>query len=767
MRRRRVLRGWAVVAVSALAGAASGRPEPIVTTDLLKIRTVTAVDVSADGSRAVYAVRSIAAKEPEKGPGPPGDGDRPPRTEYEYRSHLFLIDLHDPEALPRPLTFGARRDDQPRISPDGRRVAFVRAEDTPGRGRREGPGADEKGGPQVWVMQLDGGEARQVTRLEHGAAAPEWSPDGRTLLVRSPMRIDELEGVPPYPAERPGRAWGDVPPATESPAPGSAGAARPDGSRDEIRAWLEENAAELDPTVITRLHFQEETALRGLMRFDHLFLVEPDAEGAAPRRITQGFFDHGDGAFMPDGRSVVYAAKKVTDRHPDRLLGTDLWRVDVDGRGDRLLLAMEGWTLARPRPGRDGSLIAFIGQQIDEPAFRQERLGVVPAEGGGAERVVWLTDERNFDASVMDYAWGAGRSSFFFKTALRGAFPLMTVSEGLLEPAAVVERRDGHAVGVGAFDAGGGSVVYAITTHANPCVLAARDPRGAERVLDDLNPWVAAKALAVPAEAWVSRPDGFNIQYWVMEPTGRIPGQKYSLVLDMHGGPAWMWGPGEPTMWHEFQLFCSWGYGVAYANPRGSTGYGYEFQRANFQDWGTGPAGDVLAALDRAALNEWVDADRLVITGGSYAGYLTAWIVAHDRRFKAAVAQRGVYDLATFFGEGNAWQLLEWSMGGHPFDARFQEIIERNSPFTYVNRIHTPLLILHASRDLRTGVSQSEMLYRALKALGRPVEYVRYPDAGHDLSRTGDPRQRMDRLDRIIEFFERHVSNPRPAPQAR
>jgi dipeptidyl aminopeptidase/acylaminoacyl peptidase len=217
-------------------------------------------------------------------------------------------------------------------------------------------------------------------------------------------------------------------------------------------------------------------------------------------------------------------------------------------------------------------------------------------------------------------------------------------------------------------------------------------------------------------------------------------------------------------MWHEFQLLCSWGYGVVYANPRGSGGYGYEFQRLNFRDWGEGPAGDVLAVVDQVTLQEWVDDERLVITGGSYGGYLTAWIIAHDHRFSAAVTQRGVYDLATFFGEGNAWRLVDWAMGGHPFDARFRAVIDRNSPFTYVSRIRTPLLILQGSKDLRVGVSQSEMLYRALKELQRPVEYVRYPGAGHSLARQGDPRQRLDRLNRIIEFFERHVENERPAP---
>jgi dipeptidyl aminopeptidase/acylaminoacyl peptidase len=250
-----------------------------------------------------------------------------------------------------------------------------------------------------------------------------------------------------------------------------------------------------------------------------------------------------------------------------------------------------------------------------------------------------------------------------------------------------------------------------------------------------------------------------------MPPTSRDPDAAYPLALEIHGGPAGMWGPGEFTMWLEFQLLCSWGYGVVYANPRGSGGYGYEFQRANFQDWGAGPGGDVLAAVDAAVLEPWVDPDRLVVTGGSYAGYLTAWIISQDRRFKAAVAQRGLYDIETFFGEGNAWRLVEWAFGGWPWDPRVKPVLQRESPFTYVNRIRTPLLIMHGSNDLRTGVSSSEMLYRALKTLGREVEYVRYPEAGHDLSRTGEPRQRLDRLNRIIEFFERHIENPRPAPR--
>jgi dipeptidyl aminopeptidase/acylaminoacyl peptidase len=329
----------------------------------------------------------------------------------------------------------------------------------------------------------------------------------------------------------------------------------------------------------------------------------------------------------------------------------------------------------------------------------------------------------------------------------------------------VVDELHGHPAGVYAFAVGGGAIVYAATTPANPCTVRVRDARG-DRLAFNLNEWVARKDLAVPVEGRVERPDGVSVQYWLMEPAQRDPVQTCPLVLEIHGGPNAMWGPGERSMWLEFQLLCSWGYAVVYANPRGSAGYGYDFERASFQNLAEGPAGDVLAVVDHALINEWIDPERLVITGGSYGGYLTAWIIAHDHRFKAAVAQRGVYDLATLFGEGAAWRLVEWWMGGWPWETRLERIFKRESPFTDVHRIRTPLLIMHGDRDRRTGFVQSEMLYRALKQLERPVEYVRYPGADHSLSRRGDPVQRMDRLNRIIDFFERHIDNPRSAPRA-
>ncbi len=718
---------------------ASMAADPIVTTDLLDLRTVTSIELARDGSRVLFTLQSIA----EKSTGEDEAGENGGRS-YEYRSHLYLADLSDRNQPPRQLTFGARRDGSATLSPDGRHIAFVRS------------GDDDT--PQVWVLPIDGGEARQVTTMEHGAFGPVWSPDGEQLLVMSDLPIDEIAGSPPYPMERPQRTWNDAELDEDS-----ALEARPDGTRAEIRAWLADNANELDPSVINRASFQGEFALLGLPDVRHLFLIDPDASNDEPFQITDGFFDHDNPVFTPDGKSILYQSINPTDTHPDRERQAKLRKINIDGGGDELFLAIDGWSLGAPQVNRDGTLVAFTSQMQDEPSFRQRRLGVAELNGAANNDAIVMTPAETFETSVWQFKW-TDDDSLLFTTSRHGGTPLMKVNFGLLEPTTLVEYHDNQRVGVQVFDTAGGLTVYAQTTPANPNVLMVRDGSG-DRMLFDPNSHLATKQLSMPVENWITRPDGARIQYWFMEPTNRDPNASYPLVLNIHGGPSAMWGPGERSMWHEFQLLCSWGYAVVYCNQRGSGGYGYDFQHANFQNWGEGPAGDVLATVDEVLrLHEWIDDDRMVVTGGSYAGYLTAWIVTQDHRFKAAVAQRGVYDLATFFGEGNAWRLVGYAMGGYPFDSRYKQIIDHNSPFTYVNRIRTPLMIMHASNDLRTGVSSSEMLYRALKALDRPVEYIRYPSAGHDLSRTGDPTQRMDRLSRIIEFFERYIDNQRAAP---
>lgn len=708
--------------------------DSITATDLVHLRRIVGLDVARDGSFAVYAQLETRA-----------DFEAERDRDAGYESHLWLIDLEDPEAQPVQLTHGRRRDGDPRIRPDGSALAFVRSEH---------PGDDETSGRQVWSLPLDGpGEARALTDLEHGAAAPRWRPEGEALLVASSIPYSELEGQPEFDRERPRRSWKDA--RGES----SPTISDPDGERSEIRKWLAENVTDEDPSLLLRIAFQEERGLRGEAKARHLFSVDPDSPESA-RRVTQGFYDHRDASFSPDGSWIVYVGSPRNGEHPDRLWRSSLYRMRADGSQDQVVLDDEAHSYRAPRFDLSGERLYFVASETRDSLFQQGRLGSLEL-GAESEGVVWHS--RELDSHVQDPELNAA-GEVLFTTNWQGNRPLYALQPSSGE---LLKRLVG--VHVEQFATGGERVLLSLSSASNPCELYLLNQDGGLRRLTDMHAsWLEGRALSVPSERWIEREDGTRVQYWVMPPTKRIDAERYPTVLAIHGGPSVMWGPGNYSMWHEFQLLCSWGYGLVYANPRGSGGYGFQHQKGNYQNWGEGPAGDVLACLDAAgAEHEWIDSERLFVTGGSYAGYLTAWIVAKDQRFRAAVAQRGVYDLQTFFGEGNAWRLVKLAFGGYPWEPETRAILTRESPFTHVDGIETPLLIMHASRDLRTGVSQSEMLYRALKQLRRPVEYVRYPAEGHELSRSGDPWRRVDRLNRIVEFFERWAQNDRTVPSNR
>lgn len=323
------------------------------------------------------------------------------------------------------------------------------------------------------------------------------------------------------------------------------------------------------------------------------------------------------------------------------------------------------------------------------------------------------------------------------------------------QPEALTSKDEG----VTSFAVGPKKVLFSLTSPTNPSELyeATLNLKNRE-IKSSLNShWLTNKSISLPEKHRFTNDQGMEVEYWVMKPKNFQAQQKYPLLLEIHSGPSAMWGPGEAGMWHEFQYFCSQGYGVVYSNPRGSGGYGNDFLRANIGDWGAGPTKDVLTALDKTVEEGWADTSRMVVSGGSYAGYLVNWIVGHDQRFKAACSQRGVYDLNTFFGEGNAWRLVPNYFGGYPWEKEVKALLDRESPLSYVENIHTPYIIFHGENDLRTGVIQSEMLYKSLKVLGRPVEYVRHPGATHEITRSGDNRQRIDQMLRTYEFFERYI----------
>jgi dipeptidyl aminopeptidase/acylaminoacyl peptidase len=703
--------------LSIIAYSRQGR-EPVKVTDMLKIKSLGGVTLSHDGSKAAFSVTSI---EP--------DGDS--KLDYKYTNQLWMVPT-DGSAAPRPLT-SKENASQAAWSPDGKQLAFVRAAD---------------GRAQIFVLSLDGGEAIQLTRFKYGASSPTWSPDGKLLLFAAGVPLKELlkdsllnpgKQVPLWPFEKPGFQKNEQLKA-------SSAKADPDGSLEEVRAYLDNNVNDRKARVFNKLNFLDETNVSSDMSFTHYFVVSA-VPGATPIAITKGFNRFNSADFTPDGKQVILAGDVDSLQHPDRSLESQIYVVNTNGSNFRMLLGEEGKVYSNPRLSPSGKWLAF---QYGNTSFVSiPTLAIMPVNGT-ANDIVSIP----FDRNKGGVTWSADEKYLYFTAQSNGGAPIyrVDVKTKKVDPLTDVNS------GISSFGIENNKLVFVKTEVANPFELYLADGAAQNaKKIGNFNDWVQQKKLSFPEKKTFTNSKGMTVEYWMMKPTNYEPGKKYPVVLNIHGGPSAMWGPGESSMWHEFQYFCSKGYGVVYCNPRGSGGYGLDFLRGNINDWGAGPTSDVLTALDKAVAEGWADTSKLVVTGGSYAGYLVAWIISHDKRFKAACSQRGVYDLATFFGEGNAWRLVPNYFGGYPWQPEVKAILERESPISYVQNITTPYIIFHGDNDRRTGFVQSEMLYHSLKALNRPVEYVRHPNATHEITRSGDNRQRIDQLLRTWEYFERWI----------
>jgi dipeptidyl aminopeptidase/acylaminoacyl peptidase len=252
----------------------------------------------------------------------------------------------------------------------------------------------------------------------------------------------------------------------------------------------------------------------------------------------------------------------------------------------------------------------------------------------------------------------------------------------------------------------------------------------------------------------VTSSDGVTVHGWLMKPPGFTERKKCPLVLEVHGGPELMYAE---TFVHEFQVLAARGYAVLFTNPRGSKGYGEAFTSRIFADWGNQDAADCMAAVDEASRWRWVDSDRIGVTGGSYGGFMTSWLVGHTNRFRAAVAQRGLYNFSSFYGTSDIGPWFGDYVLGGPVYAR-EALYREKSPLTYAAQMRTPLLLIHNEQDLRCPIEQAEQLFAQLRRIGKTeVEMVRFPEESHNLSRSGRPDRRVERLERIIGWFDRHM----------
>lgn len=705
--------------VFALAGpaAASEADSAIKVTDLAKIRSLTNIQVKPGGGELAFSVRSVVV-------------DTSKKTGYKYITEWWI----------KNLTIGlpARKIEEPfnftqvLYSPDGRRWAI-------GRG-------DNKRS-QLFSFPQDGSQPRQLTHLEQGVSGVRFSPNGKKVLLSVSLNLPALvssktfnpEGMlPGWSLEKPGIA-GNRALQSFSATPDA------DGNAEEIEAYLARNAREEIAKVTDKLQFQTENSTTGELRFTHWYLMELGAVNN-PIPLTKGFRSW-TGADFLSNEKVLLSVETETGAHPDRVSSTDLLLLDLPSQKTVKILGdtIHRFQVAAVSPS--GKLVA-----VSRSKYNSLTVGDLIVYNVNT----WEGIPIPFDRSQSNVQFARNEKFIYFISPSNGGY---IVNHANLKTKKVTTLTSVDE-GISDYWVGDQRAVFVKTTFANPSelYLANEDFRN-EKVITDFNSsWLAGKDIGKPEKSTFLNEQGFGIDYWVLKPKGYREGEKYPLIVEIHGGPTLMFGPGDATMWHEYQYFRSKGYGVLFSNPRGSGGYGEAFLKANFKDWGPGPARDVLGALSRTLAAGWVDSTKLFVTGGSYGAYLTTWILAHNHRFKAASSQRGVYDLHVFFGSANVWYMLKRYFDGLPWEDGIDEQLIRQSPTTYAQNIRTPLLIFHGENDYRTGPVQSDYLYKQLKVLERPVEYVRHPGADHEITRTGDVAQRIDQLLRTYEFFERYRS---------
>ncbi len=698
--------------------------------DLYRLKIATDPRLSPDGRHAVVTVQTVA---------PGFDG---------YRHALWLV-ATDGSTPPRQATLGSKHDRHPRFSPDGRTLAFISDRrtlvETEPRGRETGASAREDG-EQVYLLPLDGGEARRLTDLPRGVDAFEWSPDGTRLVVVSASRgatqveDDRRRGID--------RA-SDRDPSTPPPS---------------------------DYRFIDRLDYMLNGAGFKYDRIGHLWLV--DVASGAASRLTDGRAADGSPAWSPDGERIAFTSNRrrdadlVAERQDVYVVELATRAVHAITRGPKSMFSAPAWL-------PDGRTIAVLGHRYEGRAGSRNDIWLFAADGSEA------SPRGGRDLSARhDLMPGSGMNSdvnpgggaalvpepdgkwIMFSAPIDGAYELwrIAVGDGGLERLTEGQHYISGWDAVAMPPRGAMRVAYLRSSATETADLWSLDVGGADAArgasggagaaspkrLTAFNADVMAEiALAVPVERHVTV-DGRDIQGWFI-PSGVGSGP---LVVEIHGGPHTLYG--WSLVW-EFQILAAAGMGVFYCNPRGSEGYGEAFNDANHRDWGPGPTRDVLAGVDALVADGLADPDRLGVTGGSYGGYLTSWIVGHDDRFRAAMTCRSVNDMGVLFTTGDIsggdWAKQEFEATPWDDPAYFREI----SPIAYADRIRTPLLIQHSERDIRTTIGQAELLFTTLRSLRRPVRLLRVPEETHELTRSGTPYRRIENLRVVEDWFSHYL----------
>jgi dipeptidyl aminopeptidase/acylaminoacyl peptidase len=626
--------------------------------------------------------------------------ERMHRKDREYYSHLFLVGF-DGRHL-RQLTFGKRQDHTPRWSPDGQTLAFIRKEQSAG---------------QIWLLPLTGGEARPLTRLPRGRLSYlTWSPDGREIaFLFHPLGKEVTVG--------------------------------PDGKPETpVVRHIKDLWYRLDGEG----YFDSE--------FTHVWVA--DVRTGRVRQLVDGNFHDSFPCWSPDGGEIAFISQRFEDWQY-RLEEQHVYVVPARGGTVEQLPAPDG-----PKEGLawspDGTTLAYLGHQRPYHSWGAVNYLLNTITRDGSRHCVYgeVLDRTAYPLTIGDITpsfvvssptWSPDGKAVYYLISSEGRQLILRLDLAT-DTTVPVSAPDDVAI-TWSLNRDGTRLVYHGATLEGPDELAAVELNsGTIRPLTRLNrPYLRLRAFRPAEEVWFANGEQ-RLQGWLVKPPDFDPQRRYPMILNIHGGPRGQYGR---TFFHEMQVLAARGYLVFYTNPRGSQGYGEAFADAITGKWAEPAMEDLMAAVDYVLALGFVDENRLGVTGGSYGGYMTNWIVTHTDRFAAAVTQRSVSDLASMFGTSDVGWDMHYEFDGTPWEKR--EEYRRWSPLTYVENCRTPLLIIHSEGDLRCNIEQADQLFTALKYLKREVEYVRFPEEFHGLSRHGRPDRRERRLRYILEWFDKYL----------
>jgi dipeptidyl aminopeptidase/acylaminoacyl peptidase len=677
-----------LIVLAGLAAAQSSQ-RGITPEDYYSFEFISDPQISPDGKLVAYVLTKID------------------RAQNRRNSSIWMT-ATDGGRAPWQFTTAPQSSTAPRWSPDGKSLAFLSsrpAEATSAAASASAPaGTAEPLRAQVYLLSMNGGEAKRITNLKNSVSVFRWSPDGTRLVVVSRSGPSDI---------------------------------RPENKdRSDVRHYKNSSYKFNDTG-----WFDD--------RRTHLWVVEVNSGSA--KQITEGDdWNDSDPQWSPDGKRLAFVSNR-TGKEYEENRNTDVWVVSAEG-GKLTKISDHDEADNQPRWSPDGKWIVFTGEIRDRD---HPKIYLAPSTGGAPS----VLAANGLDLIPNALRWSDDGKSIYFETGVKGEVQLFRVDVAAKSVAQVTSGA--RAVRSVDFNFGTRTITYLANDfkHLDNLYVAGLDGQN-ERRLTNLNEVLWKQIHFADVERFTYKSaDDWDVDAFFVKPVGWQAGKKYPLILSIHGGPAGQYGV---DWYQEFQVYAAKGYAVLFTNPRGSTGYGQKFERGIVGEWGSKDYLDVMNGLD-AALKKysWIDQDRMGVTGGSYGGYLTNWIVSHTDRFKAAVTLRSLSNFISDDGTRDGAYGHTPDFGGDIFQK--YELYWDRSPVKYAQNVKTPMLILHSDNDFRVPIEQGEQWFRALKHFGVTTEIVFFPRENHNLTRTGEPKHLVESLNWQLYWFDRFLNGNKGA----